>query len=310
MKCRSCPGIRNIIDEFWDAGGGGLELNIDASWETLNSCCMYIHSGVFLPPPNFYQKLELIKVAAELDMTRLRKLAIDSVMLELSQENFDVTFDFCQTFNIPELESACNAFKMSKSSMLATSIFDSSTSSTQRPENILENAYHSINDVSLLLQERVSHQSVPPTSRQYLEKGPQTIYSLDDYKDDRQKAIPSTIPIDTKSKPKSGGIYGLLLKETSGLEPGNRSQSIPGRDMSKTPLQKNKAIFGRGENVKASDKRPPAAHLSGRKPLSSSAAIVEFDKNMSLEPPKQTTEREQRCGVSNVEFFNALSLVT
>lgn len=105
-----CPGLRNIIEDLWDSGGGGLELGLDASFATLDSICQFMHTGVFIAPTQYFHQLELIKVVSELEMINLRMEAFEILREQMTEENAPFTMEFAQTFGMYDLESICHQF--------------------------------------------------------------------------------------------------------------------------------------------------------------------------------------------------------
>lgn len=69
-----CPGLRDLIQEFWEQNSGMLEISIETDEEILGGICAYLHTG-FLSFPNEVSKLfELYHVVQELQIDDLLQI--------------------------------------------------------------------------------------------------------------------------------------------------------------------------------------------------------------------------------------------
>jgi WW domain len=316
-----CPGLRGILDEFWDAGGGGLELNIDASWDTLNSTCYYIHTSVLIPPVRFLYKLELVKVAMELEMPYLVSLAIENVEQHLTAEYIAVTMEFSEALEIYQLKEFCENFMTAKNS--GSSICNLEVNNVTRA-NILSKQMNDDFDLKSAIVESINavaslengNNAFKPTTTYGLTNDPVTarINQNSAYDDVTLKTRNNSI---SQKKTKSGGIYGLLLNTMDG--PGENASllnndiishtvmsvpstvpkpasSVPGRDMSvkssKPPLPKN----DRGKET-SSVSNSAKASVKDKKQVSSNSK----GKNGS-------TDKYQDSGDNSVEYSDSMSL--
>lgn len=69
-----CPGLRDLIQDFWDQKSGMLEISIETDEEILSGICSYLNTG-FLPFPEEIPKLfELYHVVQELQIIDLLRV--------------------------------------------------------------------------------------------------------------------------------------------------------------------------------------------------------------------------------------------
>ena len=109
MGCR-CPALRELITGFWDEGGGGLELSIDACDEVLACLCRYMHSGVLVLPVLLSRRLELLRVASELGMDALFGSVSEGLVLGLTMESVPTIVAFSSEHGFEDLEQSCRQF--------------------------------------------------------------------------------------------------------------------------------------------------------------------------------------------------------
>lgn len=252
-----CPGMRGIIDEFWDAGGGGLQLSIDASSETLNSVCRYIHTGVLISPLRYLHKLELIKVAVELEMVTLANLAIENVIQNLTAEYVTITKQFSEALDLCELSETCQKF-LSDGNISENrynldictnthrrSVFSGYGSNDVDLRNAIEESINEISNIEDSFSTVSEKNSLKDIGSHGTKRG--VTQSNGNYTKINQAVQPK--------KSKSGGIYGLLLNNLDGsndksmnkvseeVPSARKSQksvsSVPGRDLPSTNAQKS-----------------------------------------------------------------------
>ncbi len=99
-----------IIADFWEEGGGGLELSIRASDEVLAVLVKFVHSGSVSLPSSLELRLELLRVAEELEMRALAAAVLGAVQLDLTQDSAEIALEYSQQCGLKHLEDACVAF--------------------------------------------------------------------------------------------------------------------------------------------------------------------------------------------------------
>jgi len=97
------------LNEFWDAGGGGLELTIDISSQTLHALCHFIQTCQLLHLQHQHQ-LELAKISIELNMPSLRAAVITAIIRDINFDNIESILDFSLSFEMLELQKACEEY--------------------------------------------------------------------------------------------------------------------------------------------------------------------------------------------------------
>lgn len=112
LLCR-CPALRDLIGGFWEDGGGGLELSIRACDEVLSSLCRYIHTGMVLLPPSLDKRLQLLRVAAELEMSALYQAIRPALASVLNPQNLSGVLRFAEDNDLPDLQWLCDEFSRS-----------------------------------------------------------------------------------------------------------------------------------------------------------------------------------------------------
>ena len=92
----SCAGLRSTLENFWEenmtspsAALGGFELALDASPDVLSSMVHFLATSTLLAPSRGHAQLELVKLAIELNMPLLTKLAVDAVHSQMTLEMVD-----------------------------------------------------------------------------------------------------------------------------------------------------------------------------------------------------------------------------
>jgi hypothetical protein len=119
---RRCPALRDLVSGFWEEGGGGLELSIDASDEVLACLCRYMHTGLLVLPLRTARRLQLLRVASELGMTGLFSAAEEQVMGKLTLDNVAAVVAFSAEHGFDGLERAGRDFLSSGGKSAVNSI--------------------------------------------------------------------------------------------------------------------------------------------------------------------------------------------
>eukprot|EP00981_Chlorochromonas_danica_P000746 scaffold167_cov168-Ochromonas_danica.AAC.13 len=338
-----CPALHEIIQGFWEQGGGCLELTIDSSDQVVASVCHYIHSGLLRLPPTVTSQLELLRVSAQLGMDSLQKVVEDAITLRIKRETLPEVVSFCREHHFENLAAMCQAAAQStKKPVLRLQSFHESQINNVTLKNAI---YESLQDVSAILKQS---QDIPESTTTHghggrvgLLKEPKSSTTgwLDDssdiYSDNLFSAASNGPSLDKPSsfassmspaptglsksglKPKSGGIYSLLLQQqgesTSTATPLDTAK-MPGKVMpdKEGALKKSTGKKApppgdsRVKNRKAG--KPPIEHSEDdllNSTMESSAmeesilhieglAISEYRTGMSLEPPREKSEREKR----------------
>lgn len=102
--------MRELISGFWDEGGGGLELSIDACDEVLASLCRYMHTGLLVLPVRLHRQLELLRVSSELGMNSLYLSACEALLQKLTMDCVPAVISFCADHQFSDLERSCRTF--------------------------------------------------------------------------------------------------------------------------------------------------------------------------------------------------------
>lgn len=311
-----CPALREIIQDFWNQGGGCLELSIDATDEVVASVCHFVHFGLLSLPVLTSHQLELLRVSSELGMFSFQHTIEEAIEQLLTRENIEEIVQYCESFGFSTLLRACSTFL--QTGKVANHI-RLQVGTDGNPNNVsLKNAiYESLQDVSELLMKAPTNSStsqksnvskpmpveVAPVSIQYSNTSssmlPAEDYSFQEYDrsmedmDDSYKfELDSDLYMDESTssfanshmgggkagKPKSGGIYSLLLKGQkgggavdTGVKP-LRNDQVPGKLMEKAK-----------PNAAAKPKTSTGHHEAFAMPQ-------EYNQDMSLKPSKPKPE--------------------
>jgi hypothetical protein len=347
-----CPALHEIIQGFWEQGGGGLELSIDSTDQTVASVCHFIHTGMLRAPPQVEAQLELLRVSTQLGMQSLQKAVEYLIAMKLTKENVETVLSFSEELDYPALARSCRAY--AKSGKKAQTIRLQVTHEKETTNASLKNAiYESLQDVTSILQQA----PVPSLSTMALESRHnfagsdsqvstagntrvdnymqsdrdydssmnqhQSSIRSDDHSRNGKGGATSHIPTRTVSKqlkPKSGGIYALLLQQDGGGDTSSviaplDANSMPGRVMQeKKPGKANGAENG---SVRNKDSKRPSRlinvversadnlfpiSMDHSALLDDSVSVLELDgltikeyiPVMSLKPPKEKSEKEKR----------------
>ena len=315
--CR-CPALREIIQDFWQQGGGCLELSIDASDEVVASVCHYIHHGLLALPGLTKHQLELLRVSSELGMLGFQHSVEEAIEQLLVRDNVREIAHFSESFGFNGLVKACSNFM--QTGKVANHI-RLQVGTEGNPNNIsLKNAiYESLHDVSELLMKPTTtatkpnptFQSVPAmefsvqdTHMSFAEDDFTLNNSLydtnasyrvdsdsDQYQHHSHSLGYSNHSASKTSKPKSGGIYSLLLQGKSGSEAVEaglkplRNDQVPGRAM-----EKPKPVTGH-KDAKSIAKTKHKLEESSDDLF---AMPQEYNRDMSLKPSKPKSEAAKR----------------
>lgn len=334
-----CPALHEIIQGFWEQGGGCLELTIDSSDQVVASVCHFIHSGLLRLPPTVTSQLELLRVSAQLGMDSLQKVVEDAITLRIKRETLPEVLSFCREQHFDNLAAMCQAATQStKKPVLRLQSFHENQINNVTLKNAI---YESLQDVSAILKQS---QDIPESTTTHGGRGgllrePKSSTtgwiedSRDIYSDNLFSAASNGPSLDKPSsfasslspaptglskpglKPKSGGIYSLLLQQN-----GEASSTATPLDTAKMP---GKVMPDKeGALKKSAKKAPPGDNKTKNRKagktsiehsedellnstLESSAmeesilhieglAISEYRTGMSLEPPREKSEREKR----------------
>lgn len=287
--------------------GGQLELAIEVDDDVILSLCQYIHNGLYSFPAQLSSQLELLKLTFELGLKAMQNSCEEFIEQNLTNENAILIIEFCNENNFPDLFKVCNSFLKSgkHSNNIRLQIGENN------PNNIsLKNAiFESLQDVNHLLHSSPAENSSikkstlskevtdtkykssasPLKDNQKFEEehlnydtSIDNIYFTSHH--DAAKSVPSSGP-QKASKAKSGGIYGLLLQQSS-----QEFSNIYNEDHIPVAIQVDKSkvpgkVVGEHENIKKSKNSAK---------ISKDDSIQEFSKTMSLEPTRPKTEHEKR----------------
>jgi hypothetical protein len=109
-------GFRNLLEEFWQQNNWSAEssksfdLELDANAEVLASFVYFIQSGVLIAPAASMDRLELLKLSVELEMSSLRKLALDNIHQMLTAESAREALVFAKQSGINDLYDLAEEF--------------------------------------------------------------------------------------------------------------------------------------------------------------------------------------------------------
>lgn len=147
-----CPALREIINGFWDEGGGGLELSIDACDEVLASLCRYMHSSILALPIGLQRQLELLRVASELGMLSLYHAAGEALQQKLTLDSVHEVIAFCAEHEFSDLERLSRTF-LSSGGKRATVIRYQTGESNPQNAYLRDAIFASLQDVNSVLNQ-------------------------------------------------------------------------------------------------------------------------------------------------------------
>lgn len=143
--------LRDIIGAFWDEGGGGLELSIDASDEVLACLCRYMHTGLLCLPLRTSRQLQLLRVAMELGMESLFQSVSEALEQRLSMTNVAMVIAFCVENGFEDLERAGRAFLSSGGKHAAVIRFQPAGDANPQSAQLRDAVLTSLQDVNAVL---------------------------------------------------------------------------------------------------------------------------------------------------------------
>lgn len=220
-----CPTLREIIEQFWAEGGGGLELSIDASAETLSYVCKYLHEGTLYCSDSMHQLLEMARVSAELGMLGLHKMTIDSISARINRDNVHEIMGFGESHAYHELIRCCKNFLLTGRAVAVKY----TTSSDPTGSNLHKAIFDSLQDVSEVLKQtpsvfpNFSHQKQletvdnSKTSIIEVDEIVENVHYMSAMNNNANNYTGSKRTV-TKGKPRSGEIYRLLLQDSQTAE--------------------------------------------------------------------------------------------
>ena len=324
-----CPALRESLENYWSDEANDVENNdpllisVNASAEVLASLCKYLHTGLFLPPHDSRKKLELYAVASQLEMPHLASLVGDAIINCLSECDVDDTIEFCKDFNLNELERACRTFKVAAHK--PTIHFNTVGNDASPGGSALKQAIMaSLNDVTELLYKTspaaatasIAQNRTPIKDDSSLIYEDEVEYETSD-SDAQYRSEKVSNKLNSKKTVKSGGIYSLLLQDSTNSGISNTS-AVQIDGTSRTPPGKSKKVAPSSSKVKPS--KPSTSKTVGKLPpnkpdatpktkramalLASSRSSnvdfdefgepIEFDRRMSMLPEPELSEREKR----------------
>ena len=247
-----CPGLRATLEKLWEEGEGGeLELGTNTSAAALACTVHYLHGNVFMPIPDFYASMELVKLALELGIQDLVTAASRAVTNALQPDTAQTVLTFARSFQLPELEEAAVRFLQGEPSLSAITF--------QSGVDIGEQIYVGSSSTTAAAVAR----SAPVSER---------------------NAAHSSV----KPKFQSGGIYGALLE---GAQQQHHSTSVPGKLPSNAPSAQKKSAFGRAAPTNKSNGSGAGSKIIRGSTIHSAADVLqglsEYSPDMSLKPQLQ-----------------------
>jgi hypothetical protein len=102
--------MREIVENFWDGGGGGLDITVGASDEVLATICCYMHTGMVLFPRRIARQMELIRVSIELGVHSLYAVACEHLMRNLTRQAVPIVLAFADEYELDDLHNQCELF--------------------------------------------------------------------------------------------------------------------------------------------------------------------------------------------------------
>ena len=387
-----CPGLRDVLEQLWldnyQGAGGALELEVDASPTALATLVRFVHGGLFVPPITLPDHLEMFKIASDLRIPELGRMAAKSLlaredtgmlrkedalrscMMYAEEHGLSVLSQACQSLTRGNSNRPLAAGTTAGDAQLRTRVYQS----LQDVERVTSSSSSSLSPLAQHGEEQQqlrhdirpipTHTPLVPTrvpvpvpvsdssgveAERVVTDGDESFMVYDDssgnsgsdgahpeameYVAERDSpslglrircGVPSTSERKnggTGRKPKSGGIYSLLLKEGSGegddgvndseygmgsyieenwatteaaaaaAEAEQSSKSEP--DSSSLPLSPNSA----GSTGFAEDDSPLDWVVAASVEAGASkgpAGTFEYMQNISLAPTPKKTEKELR----------------
>jgi hypothetical protein len=135
MSLVRCPGVRSLIEDYWNQElSGTLEISIDTNEELLSCLCHYLHCGLPLFPNELLSKFQFWKIAKELQLESLGNLILSHLESILSTENLSDIIRFSEEINSLELLNACELFQKKRKSYQQTSSSSLSKTSLEQTQ--------------------------------------------------------------------------------------------------------------------------------------------------------------------------------
>ena len=335
-----CLGLRRVLEEFWRQNnwdergshgvpGAAFELELDTTEEVLACVVEFIHTSLFAPPATADARLNLIKLVADLEMSSLRKLAVEGLHHLLTASSAAQVLAFGRTHRLPDVVRIAEEFAVAgKLPACRFGLLGDKVS--HQNLNLREAIAASLSDVTAILgsssvsvsSSRQAPTRPAPAAAVVPAYTPETF----DVQDRSASSNNSNTLISDHSRSrsgaagkglKSGGIYKLLLEEsedaaaasynvatgsTTVNASGIRAQDVkmPGRVMGTTTTNNNNNSRPGTSNGKMTT-GVAAKSAPGRKVSSSQqqqheedAQLVEYSRRMSLAPQRELTANEKR----------------
>ncbi len=127
---------------------GGFELALDASPDVLSAMVHFLATSTLLAPSRGHARLELVKLAIELNMPLLTKLAVDAVHSQMTLEMVDEVHNFGIRWGISELIRVSESFAAGR---LPTLRFAVSGTGSTGIGDLKDAIFASLQDVSHIL---------------------------------------------------------------------------------------------------------------------------------------------------------------
>lgn len=149
-----CPALRELINGFWDEGGGGLELSIDACDEVLAALCRYMHTGMLALPIGVARQLELLRVASELGMHSLYRAASEALQQKLVLGSVHVVIAFCAEHGFADLERTARLFLSSGGKRATVIRYQNANELNPQNAYLRDAIFASLQDVNTVLAQK------------------------------------------------------------------------------------------------------------------------------------------------------------
>jgi len=233
---KRCPELRPAIEGFWQRGGGagGLELRLGVPGVVMSSLCRFIHSGVVDPPTSLQGCLQLLRAAKQLGMTSLEQLTAQLLgsRLETAPQQLSVVIAWADSTSSIPLQEVCKQVLAHLESLHRSSSSVISVEEVRTTDLAPQGELHFLASESL---------------QQFMQE--------DDWEEQEvveEAHCRSGGPL----KPRSGGIYSLLLKASSSSSQATLSSDGPHTLQIKTaPAHKNRTPPTTTKDMTPSDRQ-------------------------------------------------------
>lgn len=162
MLWARCPALRELINGFWDEGGGGLELSIDACDEVLAALCRYMHTGLLALPIGVHRQLELLRVGSELGMHSLYRAAAEALQQKLTLQSAHVVVAFCAEQGFADLERTARIFISSGGKRATVIRYQNANELNPQNAYLRDAIFASLQDVNTVLAQKPTAASITP----------------------------------------------------------------------------------------------------------------------------------------------------